>query len=469
MTSGPARLSGRPVATWSGPPIRTRRCEADRRAVVGRCPGSARDVRSCEHRPVAGQRRRDRPVDRRPIAGRAGRGVGELDLRRRCVAADRRDDLLRRVRQVMAPVVGAASVGLAAAEPAGFVLANSASSASAARTGRPAAVSAGRRRPGPRRSPRRAGAGAAWSSRSARRSGPPRPGSAPRSGCRRFVGSRNSCSRSRSASAAAPKPPAPTRSARREIGVPGALPPAHHDSPRGGSGPRRPTGTVGQRRGTDRLDAAARDNCTPADRWVGMAAQKEAAMGSGDERRLREIVERVTAEAGYDLDELTVTPAGRRRVVRVIIDPTAGISLDAAAEISRAISERAGLTPATTTRPAPLPYTLEVTSRGIGRPLTLPRHFRRARTRLVAADHHRRPPSSPAMCRHHRRRRAAGADRTEAAGPSRRAVRRHRPRGGRGRVQPAVRRRSRTGSASTGCGPDDAETPTTTRRHDRRH
>ncbi len=30
------------------------------------------------------------------------------------------------------------------------------------------------------------------------------------------------------------------------------------------------------------------------------------------------------------------------------------------------------------------PYTLEVTSPGIGRPLTLPRHFRRARTRLVA-------------------------------------------------------------------------------------
>jgi len=114
-----------------------------------------------------------------------------------------------------------------------------------------------------------------------------------------------------------------------------------------------------------------------------MAAQEEAAMGSGDERRLREVVTEVTAQAGYDLEELAVRSAGRRSVVRVVIDGDAGVTLDAAAEVSRAISQRldeAGADDPT----GSAPYTLEVTSPGIGRPLTLPRHFRRARTRLVS-------------------------------------------------------------------------------------
>jgi len=106
-------------------------------------------------------------------------------------------------------------------------------------------------------------------------------------------------------------------------------------------------------------------------------------MGSGDERRLREIVGQLTREAGYDLEELAVRSAGRRRVVRVVIDADGGVTLDAAAELSRSISER--LDAIGDDDPAgSAPYTLEVTSPGIGRPLTLPRHFRRARTRLVA-------------------------------------------------------------------------------------
>lgn len=106
-------------------------------------------------------------------------------------------------------------------------------------------------------------------------------------------------------------------------------------------------------------------------------------MGSGDEARLQEVVTEVTAAAGYDLEELVVRSAGRRRVVRVVIDRDSGVSLDAAADISRAISER--LDEAGDLDPTGgAPYTLEVTSPGIGRPLTLPRHFRRARTRLVA-------------------------------------------------------------------------------------
>jgi ribosome maturation factor RimP len=67
----------------------------------------------------------------------------------------------------------------------------------------------------------------------------------------------------------------------------------------------------------------------------------------------------------------------------VVIDGDAGVTLDAAAEVSRAISAR--LDDSGDDDPTGnTPYTLEVTSPGIGRPLTLPRHFRRARTRLVS-------------------------------------------------------------------------------------
>ncbi len=105
-------------------------------------------------------------------------------------------------------------------------------------------------------------------------------------------------------------------------------------------------------------------------------------METGDERRLQEVVAAVAAEAGYDLEELVVRTAGRRRVIRVVVDGDAGVTLDAAAEVSRAISERldsAGADDPTGT----LAYTLEVTSPGIGRPLIEPRHYRRARTRLI--------------------------------------------------------------------------------------
>jgi ribosome maturation factor RimP len=120
-----------------------------------------------------------------------------------------------------------------------------------------------------------------------------------------------------------------------------------------------------------------------AGRLVGMAAQKEAAMGSGDERRLREVVMEVTAQAGYDLEELAIRSAGRRSVVRVVIDADAGVTLDAAADVSRAISQRLDESGAEDPTGS-APYTLEVTSPGIGRPMTAPRHFRRARTRLVS-------------------------------------------------------------------------------------
>lgn len=100
-----------------------------------------------------------------------------------------------------------------------------------------------------------------------------------------------------------------------------------------------------------------------------------------DDGRLRAIVTEVTGAHGYDLEELTARSVGRRRVVRVVIDADDGVDLDDAAEVSREISQRLD---GPDDPMGELPYTLEVTSPGVGRPLREPRHFRRSRGRLLA-------------------------------------------------------------------------------------
>jgi ribosome maturation factor RimP len=99
--------------------------------------------------------------------------------------------------------------------------------------------------------------------------------------------------------------------------------------------------------------------------------------------RVTALLEPVVAEAvaavGFDLEELEVQQAGRRRLVKVIVDADNGVGLDEISQISRAVSKvldahehlLAGS------------YTLEVTSPGVDRPLTRARHWRRARYRLV--------------------------------------------------------------------------------------
>jgi ribosome maturation factor RimP len=83
--------------------------------------------------------------------------------------------------------------------------------------------------------------------------------------------------------------------------------------------------------------------------------------------------------AGYDLEELVVTPAGRRSVVRVVVDRDEGVTLDDIAEVSRAVSEVLDANDDGMGRP----YVLEVTSPGVDRPLTEHRHWRRNVGRLV--------------------------------------------------------------------------------------
>ncbi|MFG3419039.1 ribosome maturation factor RimP [Micromonospora sp. NPDC049460] len=99
--------------------------------------------------------------------------------------------------------------------------------------------------------------------------------------------------------------------------------------------------------------------------------------------RLREVIEPVVAGAGYDLEELTVSRAGRRHVVRVIVDADGGINLDAVAEVSRAVSAALDAAEESGGDIVAGEYQLEVSSPGVDRPLTLPRHWRRNVGRLV--------------------------------------------------------------------------------------
>jgi ribosome maturation factor RimP len=96
--------------------------------------------------------------------------------------------------------------------------------------------------------------------------------------------------------------------------------------------------------------------------------------------RLAGWIEPVVAAAGYDLEELVVTPAGRRSVVRVVVDHDRGVTLDDIAEVSRAVSEVLDQNDDGMGR---TPYVLEVTSPGVDRPLTEQRHWRRNTGRLV--------------------------------------------------------------------------------------
>jgi len=97
--------------------------------------------------------------------------------------------------------------------------------------------------------------------------------------------------------------------------------------------------------------------------------------------RLAGWIEPVVEGAGYDLEELVVTPAGRRSVVRVVVDRDSGVTLDDIAEVSRAVSEVLDTNDDGMGR---TPYVLEVTSPGVDRPLTEQRHWRRNTGRLVA-------------------------------------------------------------------------------------
>jgi len=94
------------------------------------------------------------------------------------------------------------------------------------------------------------------------------------------------------------------------------------------------------------------------------------------------LLEPVITAAGMDLETVRVSPAGRRRLLRLVVDADGGVGLDQIAEVSRDVSARLDASDVM----GDVPYTLEVSSPGIDRPLTEPRHWRRAQGRLVSVS-----------------------------------------------------------------------------------
>lgn len=109
-------------------------------------------------------------------------------------------------------------------------------------------------------------------------------------------------------------------------------------------------------------------------------------MPGQQQRESGSILEPVVVDAvrasGFELEQLDVTIAGRRRLVKVVVDAEDGVGLDQVAEVSRAVSTALDTHDPDGTALGG-PYTLEVTSPGLDRPLTRPRHWRRAKFRLV--------------------------------------------------------------------------------------
>jgi ribosome maturation factor RimP len=125
-------------------------------------------------------------------------------------------------------------------------------------------------------------------------------------------------------------------------------------------------------------------------------AGRSADSSAAARQHLRELLGPVVARAGYDLDDVTVTSAGRRNLVRVSVDADGGIDLDAVAAVTRLVSETldahdTGAEANNSDKAFAGPYVLEVSSPGVDRPLTEPRHWHRAVGRLVELTIGNRP------------------------------------------------------------------------------
>jgi ribosome maturation factor RimP len=129
------------------------------------------------------------------------------------------------------------------------------------------------------------------------------------------------------------------------------------------------SGRAQRGRGSARGDSPRRNNDGPQRPRAPRASQEA----------IRAVVEPVVAAAGFDLEDLRVEPAGRRRLVRVIVDADGGVSLDDVAIVSQGVSQVLDETDLM----GSAAYALEVSSPGVDRPLTEPRHWRRAKGRLV--------------------------------------------------------------------------------------
>lgn len=84
-------------------------------------------------------------------------------------------------------------------------------------------------------------------------------------------------------------------------------------------------------------------------------------------------------KAGYFLEDVNLVSPGQHRIVTVIVDGESALNLDQVTVASKLVSELLD----EATFMGETPFTLEVTSPGIDRPLTLPRHFAKNLDRLL--------------------------------------------------------------------------------------
>lgn len=100
-----------------------------------------------------------------------------------------------------------------------------------------------------------------------------------------------------------------------------------------------------------------------------------------DDAALHALLEPTVVGLGLDLEAVESVVTGRRRRVSVIVDRDGGVDLDGIAAVSKAVSGALDVGDVM----GEDPYTLEVTSPGVDRPLVQPRHWRRNLGRLVVA------------------------------------------------------------------------------------
>ena len=153
---------------------------------------------------------------------------------------------------------------------------------------------------------------------------------------------------------------------------------------RGGSRhvPARPGRAAGRSSARKQGKAPSGRSDATADGVSGTAAPagREAAPAAApDTDKIIRVAEPVVHALGMDLESVRVTTAGRRRLLRVVVDSDRGVSLDDAALASRELSAKLDASDVM----GDMPYTLEVSSPGVDRPLTQPRHWQRAVGRLV--------------------------------------------------------------------------------------
>ena len=95
--------------------------------------------------------------------------------------------------------------------------------------------------------------------------------------------------------------------------------------------------------------------------------------------QISELISPALHQAGYFLEDINVVSPGNHRIVTVIVDGESALNLDQVTVASKLVSELVD----EASFMGETPFTLEVTSPGIDRPLTLPRHFSKNVTRLL--------------------------------------------------------------------------------------